>query len=80
MLATQNMLLAAHAMGLGSCLIGFAVAAIRHDPAIKTHLAIPARETVYAVIALGYPAEKYQQVCGRREVVPRYPRLERDWD
>ena len=32
LLATQNILLAAHAMGLGSCLIGFAVEAMRRDP------------------------------------------------
>jgi len=75
LLATQNIMLAAHAMGLGTCLIGFAVEAIRHDSAIKTHLAIPAGESVFSVIALGYPAEKYQQVCGRKPVVPRYPRL-----
>jgi len=75
LLATQNILLAAHAMGLGSCLIGFAVEAIRHDPAIKGRLAIPAGESVFAVIALGYPAEKYQQVCGRKPVAPRYPKL-----
>lgn len=75
LLATQNILLAAHAMGLGTCLIGFAVEAIRHEPFIKAHLAIPAGESVFSVIALGYPAEKYQQVCGRKPIVPRYPSL-----
>ncbi|MEW6290647.1 MAG: nitroreductase family protein [Thermodesulfobacteriota bacterium] len=73
LLATQNILLAAHAMGLGTCLIGFAVEAIRHEPAMKALFAIPAGESVYSVIALGYPAEKYLQVCGRKPVVPRYP-------
>jgi nitroreductase len=75
LLATQNILLAAHAMGLGTCLIGFAVEAIRHDPALKGRLAIPAGESIFSVIALGHPAEKYQQVCGRKPVAPRYPRL-----
>ncbi|MBI4791886.1 MAG: nitroreductase family protein [Deltaproteobacteria bacterium] len=75
MLATQNMLLAAHAMGLGTCLIGFAVEAVKNDPAIKKQLSIPAAETVHAVIALGHPAERYREVCGRKEVVPRYARL-----
>ncbi|RJX34512.1 MAG: nitroreductase [Desulfurivibrio sp.] len=75
MLASQNILLAAHAMGLGTCLIGFAVEAIRHEPALKARLVIPVGESIYAVIALGYPAEKYQQVCGRKAVTPRYPRL-----
>lgn len=75
LLATQNILLAAHAMGLGTCLIGFAVEAIRRDQTIKIRLAIPAGESVFSVIALGYPAEKYQQVCGRKAVVAHYPRL-----
>jgi nitroreductase/NAD-dependent dihydropyrimidine dehydrogenase PreA subunit len=72
MLATQNILLAAHSMGLGTCLIGFAVEAIRNDSSIKEFLAIPAEETVYAVIAIGYPAEKYQGLSGRKKVVMRY--------
>ncbi len=73
LLASQNILLAAHALGLGSCLIGFAVAAISHDPSIKKILTIPAEESIHAVIALGYPDESYQRVTGRRPVVPRYP-------
>jgi len=73
LLASQNILLAAHAMGLGTCLIGFAVAAIKHDPAIKSKLAIPRSEDIHAVIALGYPAEKYEKVAGRKQAVVRYP-------
>lgn len=72
MLATQNILLGAHSMGLGTCLIGFAVEAIRHDPAIKQFLTIPAEETVHAVIAMGYPDEKYHGLTGRKKVVMRY--------
>ncbi|MBU0485905.1 MAG: nitroreductase family protein [Proteobacteria bacterium] len=75
MLASQNILLAAHAMGLGTCLIGFAVAAIKRDPAIKKFLAMPAAETVYAVITLGYPAEVYQRTAGRKKIEPRYPEV-----
>ncbi len=72
MLATQNILLGAHSMGLGTCLIGFAVEAIGNDPAIKKFLTIPAEETAYAVIAMGYPDEKYQGLAGRKKVVMRY--------
>jgi nitroreductase len=71
LLATQNILLAAHSMGLGSCLIGFAVAAMGKEKAIKTMMGIPDDETVYAVIALGFPDETYQQVSGRRPIPPR---------
>jgi nitroreductase/ferredoxin len=66
LLATQNILLAAHAVGLGSCLIGFVVEAMKRDAAIKEAVAIPACEPVYAVIALGWPDERYQRVSGRK--------------
>lgn len=72
LLATQNILLAAHAMGLGSCLIGFAVEAIRHHPPIKQKLGIPEGESIHAVIALGYPDEKYRTFCRRKKPVIRF--------
>ena len=57
LLATQNILLAAHSMGLGSCLIGYAVAAMKKDPSIQQSIGIPSEEEIHAVIALGYPDE-----------------------
>jgi nitroreductase/NAD-dependent dihydropyrimidine dehydrogenase PreA subunit len=72
LLATQNILLAAHSMGLGSCLIGFAVAAMKKDPSIKRSVGIPAEEEIHAVIALGYSDEVYQRKAGRKKVTPRY--------
>ena len=72
MLATQNILLAAHGMGLGSCLVGFAVDAMRHDSGIKAFVNIDAEETVYAVIALGYPDETYERLTGRKRFEFRY--------
>lgn len=71
LLATQNILLAAHAMGLGSCLIGFAVEGVKRDRRVREFLSLPAGETIYSVIALGYPREKYVRVAGRRRVAPR---------
>ncbi len=72
LLASQNILLAAHAMGLGSCLVGFAVEAMANDPGIKDFLGIPRQEKVHAVIALGHPNERYLGLAGRRPVTPRY--------
>jgi nitroreductase len=72
MLATQNILLAAHSMGLGTCLIGFAVEAIQNDSSIQRFLTIPAEETVCSVIAIGYPEEKYEGLTGRKKFVMRY--------
>jgi nitroreductase/NAD-dependent dihydropyrimidine dehydrogenase PreA subunit len=72
MLATGNMLLAAHSMGLGTCVIGFAVAAMTNDPAIAREMGIPDDETVHAVIALGWPDEAYQRLTGRKPATTRY--------
>jgi nitroreductase/NAD-dependent dihydropyrimidine dehydrogenase PreA subunit len=72
LLASQNILLAAHAMGLGSCLIGFVVEAMKRDPGIKKILHIPREERIYAVIALGYSTTRFRKAAGRKQVVPRY--------
>lgn len=72
LLASQNILLAAHAMGLGSCLIGFAVEAMQREPRIAAHLGIPPDESVYSVIALGWPALRYQRLTGRQPIAPRW--------
>lgn len=71
LLASQNILLAAHAMGLGSCLIGFVVEAMRRRKHMRKAMKIQDKEEIYAVIALGYPDEQYSQVAGRKPVKPR---------
>lgn len=72
LLATQNILLAAHSLGLGTCIIGFAVEAMKQDITVKRFLGIPDDEQVYSVIALGYPDEKYQRTAGRKKYTQRY--------
>ena len=72
LLATGHMLLAAHSMGLGTCLVGFVIEAMQRDRTIVQSLGIPANETPYAVIAIGWPDEHYQRVAGRKAVVIRY--------
>lgn len=72
MLAAGNLLLAAHAMGLGTCLIGFAVEAMNRDAAIQQTLGIPRKERVRAVVALGHPDECYRTVAGRRSATVRW--------
>ncbi len=70
--ASQNILLAAHAMGLGSCVIGFASAALNRTPKIHRMLGIPESEKVHAVIALGRSREPYKRLAGRKKVTIRY--------
>ncbi len=71
LLATQNILLAAHSMGLGTCLIGYAIEAMKEDMGIRKYLEIPEDEDPYAVIALGYPDETYRAVAGRKPFLQR---------
>jgi nitroreductase len=55
-LAAENLMLAAHAMGLGSCVIGSAVAAL-NTPEGKAELGVPADYTVVAPIIVGVPRD-----------------------
>jgi len=66
LLATQNMLLAAHAMGYDTCLIGFAVEAMKHDARIKKLLNIPGPERVYSVVAIGKGRVGFRRPAQRR--------------
>jgi nitroreductase/Pyruvate/2-oxoacid:ferredoxin oxidoreductase delta subunit len=76
LLAAQNLLLGSHAMGLGTCLVGFAVAAMRRDSSLQKFLGIPENEKVHAVVAIGYPAVEYRRLAGRRKAMMRYFELE----
>ncbi|MDQ7794446.1 MAG: nitroreductase family protein [bacterium] len=52
-MAGQNLMLAAHALGLGTCWIG------AFDPrGVRQVLAIPERLAVVGLVTLGYPAER----------------------
>jgi nitroreductase/ferredoxin len=74
LLATQNILLGAHTMGLGTCLIGYVIEAMKRDKRINQSIGLPKDETPYAVIALGYPNERYEKVAGRKSAILRYHR------
>lgn len=54
-LAAENLMLAARAMGLGTCVIGLAAAAL-NTPEWKAELMAPAESTAYAPIILGAPS------------------------
>jgi nitroreductase len=77
LLASQNIMLAAHSLGLGTCMIGFAVEAIKRDKNLRKLLEILDDESIFAVIALGYPAEQYDKAVLRKKIVPHYPALHR---
>ncbi len=54
-LAAENLMLAATALGLGTCPIGFALPALA-DPEVKAELGIPRDVTAVAPIIVGVPA------------------------
>jgi nitroreductase len=63
-IATQNMLLAAHALGLGSCWIGCYNST--YEEKVKEILEIPKNRRVLSIISMGYPAES--PMSTRREL------------
>ena len=60
--AVQNLMLAARALGLGTCLTTLH---LRHEPDIKALLGIPDHVDTYALIPLGYPATPFGPVTRR---------------
>lgn len=62
-LAAQNLMLAAHGLGLGSCWIGFSFG-LCNSPGFKEELGIPENLTAVASLIIGYPEavpEKYNR-------------------
>jgi nitroreductase/NAD-dependent dihydropyrimidine dehydrogenase PreA subunit len=65
LLASQNILLAAHTMGLGTCLIGMLIEPARRDRRISQALGLKKEERLHSVIVVGWPDEPWRKVCGR---------------
>lgn len=67
-LAAENLMLAAYAMGLGSCVIGFAVPGLNTEES-KRELGIPAEYTAYAPIIIGVPSGETPAVARKKPSV-----------
>ncbi len=67
-LAAENLMLAATAMGLGSCVIGLAVATLNASP-WRAELKIPEDTTVFAPIILGVPAVQAPIVSRKEPII-----------
>jgi nitroreductase len=55
--ASQNIVLAAHARGLGACWCGAYKAAVAQEVSFEAWLGLPANIIPFAIIPIGYPAE-----------------------
>ena len=64
--AIQNLLLKAHALGLGTCLNGALVHALDHSPELRAALPIPAQNEIPVGFMIGYPALKFLRTVHRR--------------
>lgn len=67
-LAAENLMLAACAMGLGSCVIGSALPAI-NMPETKIKLNIPEKYVVVAPIVVGYPDDEIVAVTRKNPII-----------
>lgn len=65
-LATENLMLAACALGLGSCVIGSAVSAL-DSPDAKAEFGLPAEAFAVAPIVVGVPGDDAAEARGRRD-------------
>lgn len=66
-IAADHASLLAPALGLGTCHIGYAAAALKRLPHLAATLGVPAGHRTFSVLGLGYPALVY------RRLVPRPP-------
>jgi len=64
-LACENMMLAAHSLGLGSCWVGFG-AMVTEDAEVRNFLGLQENERIFGPILLGYPKD-YPERPPKRE-------------
>lgn len=66
--ATENMLLAARSLGLGSCWIGFA-RPLDKDRKTRAELKVPSKHRLMAAMVFGYPSNDFAKAPKREENV-----------
>ena len=70
-LAVQNMFLAAHSLGLGSCWIGMAKV-LNDDAWAREELGIPSGFDIVAPLIFGYPAEEKSKIPERKPKILKW--------
>ncbi|GBC61864.1 nitroreductase [Desulfonema ishimotonii] len=67
-LAAQNLVLAAHSLGLGTCYIGFIASTIKYVPVVKKWLGIEYPYELVTSICVGYPKVQQDKPVPRGKV------------
>lgn len=62
----------AHALGLGTCFIGFVTLASRFDKTLRGLLGVPGGRSIHASLVMGYPAIKYRFIPPRKDARIRW--------
>jgi nitroreductase len=57
----------AHALNLGTCLIGFMVMFLRYSRTLRKKFGIPKGMRIYASLVMGYPAYRYTNTVSRKK-------------
>ena len=71
-LAGSAMMYEAQSYGLGSCMIGFAEAAINMKRKLRESAGIPARHVLHLTFTLGYHTRPYRSLPIRKKMPVRY--------
>ena len=70
--AAYNITLLAHALGLGTCFIGYAVESMNRAAFIRRYCGIPAVNRINAVLTLGYPGVEFSRPALRKKYTVTY--------
>jgi nitroreductase len=71
-LAAMCILLVAHSMGLGTCLIGLLTAAMGEDPSLRDLAQLPPGHQVFTSLVIGYPRLQFRRAPGRKPARVRW--------
>lgn len=65
-ISATNIINYAHALGLGTCFIGFLTLALKYSKSLRRRLSIPKDSQVYASLILGYPKYRHLHTASRK--------------
>jgi len=71
-LAMAHIIIQAHAMGLGTCIIGYFITAAERDPSIIKELGIPEKNKIFTCCTVGYPALAFRRLVQRKPPMARW--------